>query len=282
MKIHYYLLLIILIFINIKILAKEFIIRNNEDDFDVIKNINDVVNNEIVFNFVDEYYNITYSDSRYEITVNSNITFKGNKNGSIFDYLYENNRALFFLVDNANSKKYTIKFENIIFRNYNEDLNLSGMQLIRVKSISDNFYLHFDNCTFQNNYYSVVRVDLTCLKPSHTDPSIVFDNCSFFNNTNKVISARKKEEKDDRGINELNDCLQINIKNSNFEDNKGLFYINNGKLTIDNYKSFEEERGALYYSETSSNELNIKNSWFENIHVKSIIPLIYDEGLVLK
>ena len=182
MNYQYYLLFnIILIFTIVKVYTKEYIIRNEEEGFINLRPLfPNFVGNELILNFVDDYYNVPISKSRYEITVASNITFRGNQNGTIMDYGYSRNYELGILHRYSNT--YTVTFENFIFQNYNEELDRSGMELIRFISSNDNFYLKFINCTFLNNSYSVVRIEETCPNSSHFDhsnPSVVFDNCYF-------------------------------------------------------------------------------------------------------
>ncbi|OUM66287.1 hypothetical protein PIROE2DRAFT_6523 [Piromyces sp. E2] len=175
-------LLNILFFIIISknyIYAKEFIIRNTINDFENLSNIikENQNDDELVLNFVDEYYYTPESNGRYGIDVNSNITFRGNKNGTVYDFHHERNREYLFAFSVTKGK--TVKFENFIFKNYYADNERPGLYMFTVTADTDNHYLKFYNCTFQNNYYTIFRSRVENKKPTHTDPSYVFEKCNF-------------------------------------------------------------------------------------------------------
>jgi len=159
--------------------AKEFTIRNIESDFDNLPNIinNNQNDNELILNYVDDYYYTTMSYERYEISVETNITFRGNKNGTIYDFHHERNRE--FWIQFPSEKGKTVIFENFIFRNYYANYEMGGLHMFIVMAFTDNFKILFNNCTFEDNNYAIFRAVIHNLKPTHTDPSIVFNKCKF-------------------------------------------------------------------------------------------------------
>ncbi|ORX42861.1 hypothetical protein BCR36DRAFT_150195 [Piromyces finnis] len=77
------------------------------------------------------------------------------------------------------------------------------------------------------------------------------------------------------------------MKNSYFDNNKGLFFLQNSSITFDNCyfsKIFEILNGTYKYvfifSRNGNQEIYINNSIFENIH--NTLPLIFGKGLELQ
>jgi len=127
--------------------------------------------------FFDDYYDFSFVNDQVKFEVLSNITFIGNKEGTIFDYTYIKNVNIIiqFLISNGN----TVKFENITFQNYHQDVNRIGIMLLTVSSKTDNFLVKFENCNFLNNSYPLMQLDVSYNKETNKEAYYVVDNCNF-------------------------------------------------------------------------------------------------------
>jgi len=127
--------------------------------------------------FFDDYYDFSFVNDQIKFEVLSNITFIGNKEGTIFDYTYIKNVNIIiqFLISNGN----TVKFENITFQNYHQDVNRIGIMLLTVSSKTDNFLVKFENCNFLNNSYPLMQLDVSYNKETNKEAYYVVDNCNF-------------------------------------------------------------------------------------------------------
>jgi len=116
---YYYYILFLFFYINeIHAKAKETKITfNNIDNLNSIVNDNQVDTDELRLNFVEDHYGMANLPiSSIDITVISNVTFIGSVNGTVFDYS-NGKKGNFQLGFNKVGK--SVKFENIIFKNYN-------------------------------------------------------------------------------------------------------------------------------------------------------------------
>jgi len=181
-----YLLFIIkiyIIYLNIflKVYSKKINIKNND-----WKNIYSLINknqndNELILNFVDKKYLFLFEnlDGLIDINVNTNIKFIGNEEGTVFDFAYNMHSFNFFFKE-RNNIKYTISFENIIFRNYKYPTIELRLGIILFHSTSNNFKFIFENCEFRNNFNSVLLFDVyyqNTLK--NDDYSVIIKDCIF-------------------------------------------------------------------------------------------------------
>lgn len=159
--------------------TKEFNIKNGEPNF---INLNTLVNsnqdkNELIINFVDDYYDMTKLSYTIDFVVDSNITFRGKKDGTtIFNYgNFKRGRFVFAIPNNSGN---VIKIENIIFEEFDSKGEI-GLDILLFMPSTDNYYAYINNCIFRNNNYRIMRIELNYDKPSHEDPSVVFKNCDF-------------------------------------------------------------------------------------------------------
>jgi len=178
-RIFQYLIYIIIISVCcIKCYAKVFHIFFNDTNF---RNLNNILNDnrendELVLYFDEQYYDMNEFPFTIDATVHLNISFVGNKNGTIFDYNHgKKGRFIFY---NFESKGVTIKMENIIFENFNS-LGAAEIDIITFYAMSDNVYFIFNNCIIQNNNYRFFRLNYNCNAPTHSNPSIIFNDCDF-------------------------------------------------------------------------------------------------------
>ncbi|ORX45341.1 hypothetical protein BCR36DRAFT_358228, partial [Piromyces finnis] len=270
----------------LKSFSKEIYISFNDENFNNLKDIindNQVSNEGLVLYFNDSYYDMTNLPYTIDITVNSNISFIGNKNGTVFDYKGDKKgRLIFNYFDNKERK---IKIENISFENFN-NFGIIDIEMIILNTKSDNIFLTFDDCIVRNNNYRFLRIDYACNMPSHSEPSIIFNNCEFLNNS---LGIMKLVHSFGYRNNKLNKCMPVVINNSSFINNNGLFIPTFSKITINNCyfskieKAFDDNKEVtLYHSYGSKEDLTINNSTFNNINIKSASPLFTANNINLK
>jgi len=159
----------------LKIFAFEYQVKN-DTEFDTFASfVNGHQNSgELILNFVDDYYDFSLFPSTIDITVQSNITFVGN--GTVFDYGKVPKGRL--LLTYPPKGYLSVSFKNIIFNNYGST-GLYDVEMMMINVHSDNYYFKFDNCTFQNSDYRLLRIDTEIHKWTHTHPSIILNNCNF-------------------------------------------------------------------------------------------------------
>jgi len=146
----------------------------------IIKNTKNDEN--IILKFDEKYYDL--SKFPYEvinIPVTSNITFLGRFDGTVFDFKKNDNGMMKFsnLKDNGN----IVKFENIIFKNFGQELN-SDINIFSFNSDTDRNYLKIKNCTFINNQYTLFDINISYFEEYsnvafNSEYFIIFDNCDF-------------------------------------------------------------------------------------------------------
>ncbi|ORX81129.1 hypothetical protein BCR32DRAFT_293444 [Anaeromyces robustus] len=284
---HIFCVSIYFIFIIVKVFTKEIIIRNVENDLSNLKTIvqENQRDGELILKFIDNYYNMTLVGYEFAISVESNISFIGNINGTIFDF--NNDRKGRISIFSNGDRKDTIKMENLIFKNYSVFGGMiSGAAVFYIASNSINNFYIFKNCTFINITHNIFNGDIRCGKQDIYEPNILISNCKFYNNTEKLFRFNGNPN---YSYTDMNKCLKIKIKDSYFDNNRGLFSLQNTYTTIDNcyftkiQKNLEEKtKGALFHSESKYEYLSIINSKFENIDIIDNIGLIYGEGLSLE
>ncbi|ORY21775.1 hypothetical protein LY90DRAFT_676120 [Neocallimastix californiae] len=218
-----------------------------------------------------------------DIPVQSNISFIGNKNGTVFDYKHDKRGRLIF--NYSTNKGETVKMENIIFENFNS-FGITFTEILLVFATSDNFYFIINNCTFRNNENRIFRSEITCEERSHSEPSIVFNNCNFYNNTQGIIGVSNESSIFDDNRDE---CSTIDIKNSIFINNAAIIYSHHSHVEIDNCYfsrienySLNNKNIVFYSSRNIFSNLIIKNSIFKYINTQCSLPLIDGENIKLE
>jgi len=174
----YYLYIHLVVFINKLFYAKKITIHNKDNNF---YNIKDLINNnqdeELYLYFVDNTYDMTYIPLfSVALSIQTNTYFIGNPNGTIFDYNLSRKGTLQFNFSKGNGQKLT--FENINFINFYDKNKNEGTYMIQVNANSDNYYVVFNNCLFQNNQ-NILALLITCNINTHDDPSVLFNNAKF-------------------------------------------------------------------------------------------------------
>ncbi|ORX45745.1 hypothetical protein BCR36DRAFT_357819 [Piromyces finnis] len=281
-KIFYILCIIYIVF---HINAKEIVVRNKDENF---KNLQKVVNNnqndkELIVRFIDPEYDMydeEYMQFDCEFTILTNVTFIGNTNGTVFNYKGDKRGRMKFIFINSTNYRNKVIVKNIAFKDYEQSNYLvEGVGLHRIVTHTDNFQCIFENCIFDNAKQALffIRNDL-CSKPLSEESYVLFNNCIFNNNYERVI---KSEVQNTNEMFDLQKCLYININNSQFINNRGLFFINNSYVTINNctFSGIEKDsdfsmKSAFYHADLSSNYFIIRNSLFKNIYIKTSYPLI--------
>lgn len=161
----------------LKINAKEIIIHN-DDNFKNFQNIiNDNQNDKnLVLKFVDNYYNMQYLGYSMSISVDTNISFIGNENKTVFDYKNDSQGRLFFTF---NTNK-IVNINNIIIENFTTNgIGLDGVQAFTTLSYTSNsLKFIFNNCIFRNNGSKIIHYEI---KNSiiQTEPQFIFNDCDF-------------------------------------------------------------------------------------------------------
>jgi len=166
----------ILLLICKSVYSREIIIKNDENFYNIKHILNqNTYNNNIQLYFVDDYYDMSkVLDYSIDVMVLSNITLIGNEKGTEFDYKNGYRGAFSFTC--LIGKGETIKFKNIIFKNYLAQNKVYGL---KITSTSHNFFAIMDNCTFQNNNYPFVSLFFNYLMDIDVKPQVLFNKCKF-------------------------------------------------------------------------------------------------------
>ena len=163
-----------------KVYSKKISIKYQDNNWNSLRSVinNNQNDGELILRFVDNYYHLKFENvnSLMDISVNANIKFIGNENGTIFDYDYENHS---FDLAFDRVKEYTVSFENIIFQNFKHTSLGEGVAVLLVQSQSNYFNLVLENCTFRDNLNSVLYFDVFNKKEAKDDYSILINNCRF-------------------------------------------------------------------------------------------------------
>jgi len=166
-----------------KVYSKEYVIRYKDSNWNSLPtflNKNQQSNDDLVLKFEDTYYRLDNVPvmSFIDVSVSTNIKFIGNEKGTIFDYYYSFH-SFYFKMNQANTKENSITFENIIFKNYQYPSKTEGFGVVLVEAPSKNFNLIFENCNFEGNRNSVIRLDIKDGISSKDDYSVIINNCKF-------------------------------------------------------------------------------------------------------
>jgi len=162
----------------LKIYALEYTVSNNDVDF---KRLRDFINGhqnseEIILYFKDSEYDFSdFHINTIDIPVQTNMIFKGNENGTVFDFKKIPKGRLIFLFS---CKGESVTIENITFENYSSN-GIYDVEMIILNVSSDNYYFNVNNCVFQNNNYRIFRIDASVQKVTRNTPSILISNCKF-------------------------------------------------------------------------------------------------------
>jgi len=176
-----YIFLIILYEIN----AKEVIIEiesKNINNFENVINENSENEENLVLKFKEKYYDMSNLPSeRIDIFITLNVTFLGCSDGTIFDFKKNNNGMMNITYSNNNSN--IVKFKNIIFKNFGQDINQNDYMFL-INSDTDENYLKFENCIFTDIQCNIFEMNFSYLKEYNnisfnSDYFITFVNCDF-------------------------------------------------------------------------------------------------------
>jgi len=175
----FYLNVIIFLFCIKICYGKEIIIKNEDDLFYKFSNIviNYEGNEELILKFPDKKYDMLELDFSLELPVKTNITFIGTEKTTIFDFGNEIKGS--FKIFKSVEKSYFVKFENIIFQNYSKDSYENKVSIFHLESTYNNMFITFNNCTFRNNNYEIITIDVLCSKNDVFEPNLIINNCQF-------------------------------------------------------------------------------------------------------
>ncbi|ORX64116.1 hypothetical protein BCR32DRAFT_273221 [Anaeromyces robustus] len=264
--------------------AKDYKIKN---DSNLFYDLNSIISqnqnsDELILNFVDNYYDMSLlNDYSIDISVETNIYFIGNINGTYFDYKNGPRGTMHFNIYNGGKDK-TISYDNIIFGNSSPTASL-----IRLESTKDQMNVVFNNCTFENHNNNIINFQITCTYQVQLTPQIVFNKCNFYNNLGKILNTL--HYMDTKHL-ELYKCSTIQFKDSNFINNNGLFVVHHSRFIFENCYFSEVHKNVLNENidfsliETYSglSYVSFDSCLFENINVKGSVPLIIAHGVILK
>jgi len=134
---------------------------------------------ELEFNFVDSYYDMTLLDYAQLFTINRNLTFMGNENGTVFDFKNKS-KGIFRLNYNLSVEQlYTVTFENIIFKNYDPQGQYIFAVEVTIAFDKIKSHVEFNNCTFEDNDAEIVLHKTVCSTQIQQIPQIEFNKCNF-------------------------------------------------------------------------------------------------------
>ncbi|OUM66935.1 hypothetical protein PIROE2DRAFT_5795 [Piromyces sp. E2] len=177
-----YLFIHVILFFFIDItFEKEITIKNHDENWNNLKNvINDNQNDEeLILRFVDNYYTVYYDNifSSIELMITGNVSFIGNENGTVFDFL---DNIIGYNIQYLRNKGDVVKFEKIIFKNSLVGFSTKySIPLFAIRASTDYFNLIFSNCTFEDNKAPIMSVDITTSKSTASTYSVQINDCFF-------------------------------------------------------------------------------------------------------
>ena len=158
-------------------MAKEITFRN-DSNFSMLQQIinNSMDEDDLIVRFEDDYYDMTELPFSIGIPVLSNISFIGNKNGTIFDYKNQKKGVINY---SFNRNNLTLKIKNIIFENYNSEYFKNKENVLSIRSYIEDFHIVIENCTFRNNYSRLLYVSYSTTKLIELESQILLNKCNF-------------------------------------------------------------------------------------------------------
>lgn len=123
---------------------------------------------------MDDVYDMIEFPGGVDFTVLSNITFVGNKKGTILRYDEKTHGTMIFKFPNP--KRETLTFKNFIF----EGCSTKSEGYININSpLTKNFHCVFENCTFRNSHKKSIEAISDYHSSSHNDLTFFFNKCNF-------------------------------------------------------------------------------------------------------
>ncbi|OUM60766.1 hypothetical protein PIROE2DRAFT_13404 [Piromyces sp. E2] len=265
-------LLLLYIFFIDKLYSFNLSADNDDHCIERIANITNSDYNEIYINFNKDYYKIS-NNGRNQFFVKSDITFYSDK-GTIFDFQKSKKSTLYF---NIVEKKYVkIIFKNITFFNFGDH---EGGTMISVDILNDTkgsykYSMEFENCIFKNNNDVIYYNKISCINPVQSIPQAIFNNCTFIDS--EQIFYNYHINKDYNVIKSCK-CYTLYMSNCYFNNIISLGRLNTGDVIIDNcYFSNiigdKKYNAAIISSSNKENKIIIKNTIFEKNDVQKDIP----------
>ncbi|ORX87900.1 hypothetical protein BCR32DRAFT_274109 [Anaeromyces robustus] len=252
--------------------SKNLYITNNNENvdglYDSIASFHD--ESELKIYFSEIYYKMP-NKSENTISMNNNIYFIGNSNMTTFDFI--NSKEAGLNISFRGLKEWTLSYENIIFKNY-ENIN-NGLNLFFIETETEKYQILFTNCIFEDIDY-IMRLKFNCKKKNENKINIIFTNC-VFRNINKEILFTYFDN------NYKVNCNSIQFNNCKFYKNRANIYPTRGDTEFNNciFSDMDSEpntenKTAFIYSSIHSLSKNyFNNCIFRNINYKGIIPLIH-------
>ncbi|ORX84871.1 hypothetical protein BCR32DRAFT_291039 [Anaeromyces robustus] len=264
-------------------------IKNDQENFYNLPSVIEehLYDDELILFFPDSYYDMTKVEGDIIFYVYTNITIKGNIEGTIFDYKNEMVWGLLIEFIEVNT---SFIFENILIKNFgNEETDSYAIPVLDIYTNFSNITFIINNCNFQNNYNTVLLVDMIdpcfyyndCYDKTglmKDEPFMIINNTTFYNNNRSMYLFNIYVDYDI--LVEFNDCTIDSNVEFLYSDFASFFTFNNCYITgvvngdnHDNYASFLHSSGY--------DTLTINNSKIENLYLKNHNPLIESNALSL-
>ncbi|ORX51110.1 hypothetical protein BCR36DRAFT_45612 [Piromyces finnis] len=211
-------------------------------DYETFLNLASIINNDVddtlIIDFVENYYDMELFREKlisyHEFYIEKNIIFKGNENGTIFDFI--NDSFGYFKIISSNIKGKRVRFENITFKDFNPSSQsyIGLFNFYNNNNSIDSLKVEFYNCSFIHNIVTNFSIMITSTKLSITEPQLTFDKCDFYNNDGKdyIIVIHKNSY----ALDELYKYFNILFKDCNFIDNNISLQLYNNGYVFENCK----------------------------------------------
>jgi len=169
-----YIFILLICYIN-TVYLKDIIINNDDDSIvNSVKDIENLKTIRLIFNT--DIYKIPTDGQTHLNIYNANTLIFYSENGTIFDF-QNSERTTFSL--HLETNQVTVIFQNITFINFgNYILSNIKMFFLSLKNYSDKFTVKFDNCIFKDSV-TIIQAAITCTKKTQTTPQLIFNNCKF-------------------------------------------------------------------------------------------------------
>ncbi|ORX42972.1 hypothetical protein BCR36DRAFT_374163 [Piromyces finnis] len=170
-------LIIFEIFLILKIInCRNITITSTNKIYQFIHNIlNNDEKENINLLFSEPYYDLSFA-SVTEFNINIDVSFIGNEGNRTVIEFGEHNAASLLNFRFISTKNITLKFKNLIIKNYTTRKTYSLFNIIKNKE-EYNYQLVFENCVFENNE-SILTVNTFCGKEKR-EKYVKFNNCEF-------------------------------------------------------------------------------------------------------
>jgi len=243
-----------------------------------MKNLSNTVNNrqakeELKLIFNDDYYNIA-AISNNDFTIQKNVIFYS-ENGTIFDYQHASTTHFSINIKPDSS----IRFYNITFYDYFDDVYSNSMHIYYIQINSNNFQIEYNNCKFIKIKGMLTNFIYSGVKKIQTTPQVIYNNCSFID-SDYIISIFNNNYQFNYYKEGYSNSFHAYFKNCSFDKIYFLGKLYLGSITYENcsFKNLygsNEDDCSVFCSHYFGSKLKLINSEFEDINVNSNLPPFY-------